>query len=252
MIYGMYLSTAGAKAQSNRLDVVANNIANVDTTGFRRQFSIARARLDHLSERGYAGPFAADDPRNMGGGVDLARTVSDSVTSGPLKPSSSPFHMAISGPGYFRVEQDHQKFLTRNGSFSMRADGTLLTGNGKGTLLSTDGAEIRIDPSFPFEVTDDNRVTQSGHSVATIAVVNPKRVDSLEARGEGLYAYDGFDEPSVGKVNQGYLEGSNIEPVNEMTDLIETARAFELNIQMVQLQSDSVSQLVGQVPTPVT
>ena len=250
MIYGMYLSTAGAKAQSVRQDVIANNVANVDTTGFRRQFSIARARLDHQSEQGLAGPFASDDPRNMGGGVNLAKTCNDLATNGPLKPSNSQFHMAISGQGFFRVEQDRQNYLTRNGAFTMSSNGTLLTDDGRGKILSTDGGEIRLDPTIPFDVTGENQIMQEGRKVATIAIVNPKRIESLEPHGSSLYTYDGFDSPSKAKINQRFLEGSNVEPVNEMTDLIETARAFELNIQMVQLQNDTLSQLLSQVPAP--
>ncbi|MBX9655920.1 flagellar hook-basal body protein [bacterium] len=250
MIYGLYLSTAGARAQSLRQDVIANNIANVDTTGFRRQFAIARERLDQQSENGKAPPVEGNDPRNMGGGVNLAKTCNDVSTLGPVKPTDSQFHMAISGPGFFRIEQDRKTYLTRNGAFSMASDGTLLTDDGRGKLLGIDGGPVKIDPTLPFDVTGENKVMQEGRHVGTIAVVNPRQLDSLEPHGESLFTYNGFDKPSDSKIMQRFLEGSNVEPVNEMTDLIETARAFELNIQMVQLQNDTLSQLVGQVPSP--
>jgi flagellar basal body rod protein FlgG len=251
MLYGLYLSTAGAKAQSYKQDVVANNIANLDATGFRRQFAAARARLDRQGELGQSGPMSADDPRRIGGGVHLFRTYNDLETQGTLKPSSSPSHLAIAGEGFFRVQRDGRNYLSRDGAFTFGADGSLRTNDGQGVLLSKDGAPFRLDPNIPFEVSADNQLSQNGRPMGQVAVVLPTNPESLERRGENLFSYDGRDEVAVGKVKQGFLEGSNVDPVREMTDLIETARAFEINVQMIQLQSDGLSRLIESVPRPV-
>jgi flagellar basal-body rod protein FlgF/flagellar basal-body rod protein FlgG len=251
MLYGLYLSTAGAKAQSYKQDVVANNIANVDATGFRRQFASARQRLDRLGELGQGGPISASDPRRIGGGVHLYRTYNDLDTPGAIKPSSSPAHMAISGEGFFRISRGSESFLTRDGAFSFGSDGSLRTADGEGVLMSTDGVPFRLDPNFPFEVTPDNQISQNGRPIGTIAVVRPTNVDSVEREGENLLRYDGRHQPTDSLVKQGFLEGSNVDPVREMTDLIEIARAFEINVQMIQLQSDGLSRLIDTLPRPV-
>ncbi|MBY0586075.1 flagellar hook-basal body protein [bacterium] len=251
MLYGLYLSTAGAKAQSNRQDVVANNIANVDATGFRRQFVTARQRLDRKGEIGQAGPIAENDPRRIGGGVHLFRTYNDLDTQGVIKPSSSRAHMAIEGEGFFRIQKGNTNYLSRDGAFSFGPDGSLRTADGEGVLLSTDGAPFRVDANYPFEVSPDNQIIQNGRPVGTIALVQPTNLASVERQGDNLLGYDGRDQPAPGNVKQGFLEGSNVDPVHEMVDMIETARAFEINIQMIQLQSDGLSRLIDQLPRPV-
>jgi flagellar basal body rod protein FlgG len=250
MLYGLYLSTAGAKAQSHRQDVVANNIANVDATGFRRQFAAARQRLDRMGELGQAGPVAANDPRQIGGGVHLFRTYNDLDTQGVIKPSSSRAHMAIQGEGFFRIQKGNNTFLSRDGAFSFGPDGSLRTSDGEGILLSREGSPFRLDANYPFEISPDNQIVQNGRPIGTIALVNPSNPDSIERQGENLFRYDGRDQAAAGTIKQGFLEGSNVDPVHEMVDLIETARAFEINVQMIQLQSDGLSRLIDQLPRP--
>ena len=250
MIYGMYLSTSGAKAQSHRQDVIANNIANADTAGFRRLFATARQRLDRQGEQGTQGPLAMDDPRRIGGGVHLYKTYTDLDTQGNVKPSSSPSHMAIVGDGFFRVRMGQESLLTRHGGFTFSPDGTLTTSDGKAEVLSTEGSPIRLDPNQPFEVTSDNTLVQNGRAVAKIAVVAPRDPDSIEHAGDSLLRYDGKDQPAPGIAKQFFLEGSNVDPVHEMVDLIEAARGFDINVQMVQLQNDTLRTLIDQVPRP--
>ena len=250
MIYGLYLSTAGAQAQSRRQDVVANNIANVDTTGFRRQFLAARRRLDHLGELGAAAPSEPADPRRIGGGVVAAPTYDDLHTQGPMKPSSSPTHLAVAGDGFFRIRRGGEVFLTRNGAFSLDAKGRLTTSDGRGLVLSTKGDPIQVDPNKPLHVSNDGKVVQDNRSLGEIAVVLPANERSVERRGDSLLSYDGRNRAASGRVKQYFLEGSNVEPILEMVDLIGAARAFETNVSMIQLQSDTLGQLIDRVGRP--
>lgn len=248
MIYGMYLSTAGAKAASYRQDVIANNIANADTNGFRRMFATARERLDRLGEQGAGAPIRPDDPRQIGGGVHLYRTYTDYDTQGVIKPSSAPSHFAIAGNGFFRIQVGRDNFLSRNGAFTFGPDGSLMTSDLRGQVLSTAGSAIKLDPTRPFDVTAENTIVQDGRTVAEIALVEPRNPESLEHAGDSRLTYDGQDRPADGSLKQFFLEGSNVEPVHEMVDLIETARGFEINVQMLQLQNDTLKTLIQQVP----
>ncbi len=204
MLYGLYLSTAGAKAQSYKQDVVANNIANVDATGFRRQFASARQRLDRIGEMGQGGPLSESDPRRIGGGVHLYRTYNDLDTQGAIKPSSSPAHMAIAGEGFFRIRRGNDTYLSRDGAFSFGNDGLLRTSDGEGVLMSKDGVPFRLDPNLPFEVTPDNQISQNGRPIGTIAIVRPTNIASVERTGENLLRYDGRDQPTDSLVKQGF------------------------------------------------
>lgn len=250
MIYGLYLSTAGAKAQSQRQDAIANNIANVDTTGFRRQFLTARARLDRASELGAPPPTRADDPREIGGGVHAFRTIDDLRTQGSMKPSSSPTHLAIAGEGFFRVRQGRETLLTRNGAFTLDAKGRLVTNDGRSLVLSKKSEPIVVNPNQPFDVSADGKVFQDNQSLGEISVVRPANENSLERRGASLFGYDGRDRKATGNVQQYFLEGSNVDPINEMVEMIASARAFETNINMIQLQSDTLGQLINRVAAP--
>ncbi|MFO0948680.1 MAG: flagellar hook basal-body protein [Planctomycetota bacterium] len=247
MIYGMYLSTAGAKAQSLRQDVIANNLANTDTTGFKRQFAILQARNDHGSEFGAPPPFLANDPRNIQGGVHLVDTPGDLQTQGNVKATGRQYDFLVNGDGYFQINRGGRTFLTRSGAFAVDSRGVLVSADGQGQVMSTNGGPIRIDPAEPIGVDDVGRIFQNNNQVGQIALRSPTNPNDMARQGDGLYAYDGPLRPSTGTIRQNMLEGSNVAPITEMVDMIETARAFDMNIQMIQLQNDGLANLLQTV-----
>lgn len=248
MLYGLYMSTAGAKAQSQRQDVIANNVANADTTGFKRQFAIIQARNDHLSEFGFPPPRVPSDPRQMDGGVRMLQTAGDQTTQGVAKPSSRQLDLMVHGEGYFQVQRNNETFLTRSGSFTVNSLGQLSRADGEGIVLSANSAPILIDPNIPVAVDADGTVFQNGNQVGQVGLVMPESQEQLRRQGDGLYSNFGVTRAANGLIRQNMLEGSNVNAVTEMTELIETARAFDINIQMVQLQSDGLANLLQTVP----
>jgi flagellar basal body rod protein FlgG len=167
-----------------------------------------------------------------------------------IKPSGSPSHLAIAGEGFFQIKKGQGVYLTRDGAFTFGSDGVLRTNDGTGEVLSAVGEPIKLDPNAPFDVSASNMIAQNGRNIAKVGIVFPSNPGSLKRMGENLLAYDGQDKPGRGQIKQYFLEGSNVDPVREMTDLIEAARGFELNIQMVQLQNDTLGRLVTQVARP--
>lgn len=259
MIYGFYLSTAGAMAQNYRLNVIANNIANVDTGGFRKQFAPLQARPDHLSEYGYGPAVLPDDPRRMDGGVHLYDAPSDMDTQGAYQTTYRQLDMAIDGPGFFEIKREDGTFLTRDGAMTCDERGFLIPASGKGQFVGTGGEPIRIDPNNvdSLAIMEDGRIFQNQAAdgeapvfvpLGQLAISTPPQGAAMRRVGDNLFEYGGESEPATGKIRQGLLEGSNVEPINQMTGMIETQRAFQLNINMIQLQADTLATLIQQVP----
>src|SRR5690606_13828713 len=132
MPYGLYISAEGAMAQSRRMDVLSNNLANADSPGFKRDVAMFRARFAEAIERGQQQPGtgAIDD---IGGGVLIEATITD-FSPGPLKSTGIDSDFAVDGPGFFVVRKDGHDFLTRAGNFLIHNDGSLVTPEGHEVL----------------------------------------------------------------------------------------------------------------------
>jgi flagellar basal-body rod protein FlgF/flagellar basal-body rod protein FlgG len=247
MFYGIYLSADGAHTQAKRLEVIAHNLANVDTPGFRRQLAILQSRpseavAQSLSEPGSGG---LDD---LAGGVRISHTAID-TTAGKVKPTGVPTDFAIAGEGYFAVQRDGQVFLTRAGNFSINPAGQLVAqlAGGEYPVLSQAGQPIVIDPTLgPWELTPSGAIRQ-GAMIQPLALLRPAEGAQLIPHGENLYWVEGPLEPipePARRVRAGYLEQSAVQPTTEMVELIEASRAIEANLNMLQLQDTTLAALV--------
>ena len=247
MIYGLYLSTAGAKAESWRHDIIANNVANSNTTGFRQQFALVRQRLAHEIEHGGAAPTLPGDPQHIGGGLHMFESPNDLQTQGTMKYTGRNLDLAVQGEGFFEVRGDQGEFLTRNGSFAVDAQGNVTTADGSAQLLAS-GGPLKVDPNVPLEISNDGQVFQNGVGLGRIGISVPQDEYTLQPRGNSLFSYVGALRPAGGSIAQNYLEGSNVEPIEQMVDLIDASRAFQININMIQLQDQGLSTLLQTVP----
>ena len=115
MPYGMYLSTEGAIAQAKRLEVISNNLANVQTVGFKRDLALFQARLAEATERGQDQP-GSGSINDLGGGISVKATATD-YRPGPVRKTDLPTDVAIDGPGFFLVRRGDTNYLTRAGNF---------------------------------------------------------------------------------------------------------------------------------------
>ena len=147
MPYGLYISAEGAQVQSRRLDVIANNIANVDTVGFKRDLAVMQSRNAEAVERGLVSPAGTDPWRGLndvGGGVQFRQTVTD-FSSGPLKKTGNPSDVALQGDGFFVVRKGQDRLLTRAGNFRLTAAGDLVTQQGY-PVLGEGNTPIALEP----------------------------------------------------------------------------------------------------------
>jgi flagellar basal-body rod protein FlgF len=247
MPYGLYISAEGAQVQTRRLDVIANNIANVDTVGFKRDLAVMQSRYSEAVERGLASPGAAVQS-DIGGGVQFRQTVTD-FSPGPIRKTGNPTDVALQGDGFFVVRKGQDKLLTRAGNFRVKATGELVTQQGY-PVLSEDGAPITISPTGgPWYIDSSGNINQAG-TRQPLQIAKPASLGDLSKAGENLFRPLG----SVRRVAENdrvvaaeYLEMSSVEPTTEMTTMIETSRLIEANINVMKAHNEMLSNLIDRV-----
>ena len=257
----LYTAATGMQALETKLDVIANNLANVNTTGFKR----GRANFEDLFYRHQVMPGAEDDGggrtatgTSVGSGARVTSIQTD-FKQGAYQQTNNALDVAIEGPGFFKVRDANGDTLyTRAGNFSVNADGNLVLGSASmGRMLEPnitipEGArDISIQPDGRVLVrqSGDTSSSEIGR-IELAAFINP---EGLLKKGENLFEQTDASgdptsgnpkDPGLGSLQQNALEASNVEPVQELIDLITTQRSFELNSQAVQA-GDQILQLVA-------
>lgn len=244
MPYGLYLSASGAEAQSRRMEIIANNIANVDTPGFKSEMAVMRARYaqDILDGNALAGDGSLP---NMGGGVWLENTVTN-FAPGPLKSTGSPTDMAIDGDAFFVVQRDGEKYLTRAGNFTFNEQGQLVTSQGY-PVLSENGGPIAVNRDYPWRLEQGGVIAQEGLGRVPLMLRKPASLGDLAHAGENFFlplARTKAVPAEERRVQNGFLEMSNANPTTAMLDMIQTSRAFEANINLIQNQDNMTGTLL--------
>jgi flagellar basal-body rod protein FlgF/flagellar basal-body rod protein FlgG len=248
MPYGLYISAEGANAQSIRLDTISNNLANVDTVGFKRELAMLQARPAEAVSRGMVMP-GRGGLEDIGGGIEVRGTATD-FSEGPMKNTKAPNNVAIQGEGFFEVKKGDQVFLTRAGNFQLTARGELVTPQGYSVLNDSGGPVVLNPEEKTFEISDLGEVLQRGTSPQKLALVKPENLSGLVKQGENLFRSLAETQPipdSQRRVASGFLEASAVKPTLEMTAMIEASRVFEANINMIKTQDQMLGSLISQV-----
>lgn len=263
MVKGLYTAYTGMVEEMRRLDVIANNMANSDTTGYKKEGTVNQAfdtqlafKIKDTSEIYYARGIG-----DVNMGVKVGETYTD-YSQGAYEVTDLSTDLALDGNGFFAIEfrskagETSIKY-TRDGDFTVNTEGYLVTTDGD-YVLNYDGATnsrtgqasyVRINPNLPFSVDEQGFITQDGQIVARVGVVDFADYNYLEKYGENLYnlVNGGTIQASTAKVNQGVLEASNVNIVNEMVDLITITRAYEANQKIIQTIDSTLDKAVNQV-----
>ena len=208
------------------LDTVANNIANAGTTGYRAERVLFTEFVRDLGPQEDSVSLAHSGARF----IDLSQ--------GTLVQSGSPLDVAIEGNGFFQVEGGDTPFLTRNGAFTLSPDGELVTSSGRRVFDESGGPIAVPQGTGPITIAGDGTISADGNQIARLGIVDVAP-DSLERRGDNLFEAVGESPvPSeAGRVVQGFLENSNVNPISEIARLIEVQRAYE-TIQRLDQDND--------------
>lgn len=211
MIKGIFLTGNSLESKFKSIDVVANNIANINTIGFKRQV-----------------PFSEILKENGGRQI---KQVTD-FSQGEVTRTANPLDLAISGDGFFTLKTDDGVQLTRNGKFKLDDDGFLI--NEQGYKVLGKKGEINI---FEFQLDKDSQITVSqdglikvGETEIDSLLISKRDKDTTLDRAEGLNFYNEENvdaDPTSYKISQGYLEESNVNPIIEMEQMIQKNKEYE-------------------------
>jgi flagellar basal-body rod protein FlgG len=241
LLEGMYSAAAGMAAQQQRIDALANDMANVNTSGYKR---VRLAFRDLLYTE--TGPGAARGVRSGSGAA--ASEIGRTMAQGTLRTTDRPLDVALEGPGYIEVRDDAgRRLLTRDGSLQRRADGRLMTSTGAFTGVTVprdiDDNDITIEPS--------GRVTSRDRVFGQLRLVDVPAPEGLMAQGDNLFlptAASGQARAAGNQVavRQSLLEGSNVEMTDTMTDLLDAQRSFQMASKAITTQ-DRLMEIANQV-----
>ncbi|MCF8707427.1 flagellar basal-body rod protein FlgG [Rhizorhapis sp. SPR117] len=255
----LQVARTGLDAQNTKMQVIANNLANVNTTGFKKD----RANFETLAYQQMIAAGTQSDSENqyavglsLGSGVQMAGTARID-TQGSMTTTGNGLDMAIEGSGYFQISMpDGSTGYTRAGNFNLSSEGVIVTGDGlpvQPQIQVPEGATsltIGSDGTISATLAGQAEPTQLGQ-IETARFVNSA---GLQALGNNLYAETAASgQPQVGAagidgrgaIRQGALEGSNVNVVEELVDMIETQRAYEVNSKMISA-TDEMLKYVNQ------
>ena len=249
MIYGLYLSATGVLANTYRQDVIANNIANSETIGFKRDLALLQDRANPGQENMAAGASMDQAMQNMPGGMLATPTLVD-TSQGDFQPTGNPLDVAIQGDGYFAVNANGQMRLTRNGQFVMDSQGRLALFDGNGPdVLDSKQAPIFLQPGIPVTISDDGTVSQNGNVVAKLGVFNVPDPADLKKEGNTLMSVQQRAPvlTATPTLRDQFLERSNVDPATELTSLMDSQRQLEANANMIRTQDETLDKLISDV-----
>jgi flagellar basal-body rod protein FlgF len=227
-----YIALSRQMTLRRELDIVANNIANADTTGFKVEQLLVGAEIGERA-RNHAIRPSASFVLDNGVGRDFGQ--------GALEQTGRDLDFGIEGEGaFFTVQDGDGEAYTRDGAFSIDAEGRLVTQGGAAVL--GDGGEIILDATLgPVSVGPDGTITQGIQQVGRLTLARFETLSVLSKDGDGLYRNRSNAQPieaTGAQVRQGMLEGSNVNPLIEITNLIEISRAYERASKMVEQTND--------------
>lgn len=247
MLYGLYISAAGVMTSSYKQDVIANNIANSESAGFKRDVATFKERLTEAAVRGQPG-LSNKMLEALGGGILVAPTVVD-IRQGEMEPTGNAMDVAIEGNGYFAVTDKGQSRLTRNGQFAVDRKGRLILSNGEGQpVLDPKGKPIKLLPNMAAAIARDGTITQGGITTGRIGLFDVADPSQLSKRGGTLLAHEGQTlRPGAGSLRSEFIERANVDPATELAELMETQRQLEANANMIRYQDQTLGRLVNEV-----
>ena len=253
MIKGLYTSALGMTTMMRKMHVTADNIANANTTAFKKDKVATRSFTEELLKR-------LDDPGDkpyhdvpvgrISQGVFIDDIYTD-FTSGGFRKTAAPLDLAIAGNGFFCVSfadraGQSAEMYTRDGSFTLGGDGLLLTKDGN-PVLGRNGM-IRIPPGH-ITIGEDGGIFSNDEYIDTLKMTGFADKHELRKRENNLFEATNraMQTDFDGVIHAGFLENSNVSPVYEMTDMITTSRAFEANQRMITIHDAILNRMVNEI-----
>ena len=249
----IYMAATGALAYERQLQLLSNNLANVNTAGFKKDWG--RFREFSLTAAGDRGNLPLRSGWSQAPEYWMEYSTYTDFSAGALRKTGRPFDLALSGNGFFCVRTPDGVMYTRRGDFTVNSDELLVTQEGFPVLGKS--GEIRIDLAKPsgdmseFSISEDGTVTVDGSEVDRLRIVDFTQSHALEKAGHNYYralkprALEELDEDLM--VSQGFLELSNVDTIRMMTEMIEVLRGYESYQKIMRSVDDMNAKLINDV-----
>jgi flagellar basal-body rod protein FlgF len=276
MLRGIYTGAAGMIAQEARMDVVANNLANTDKTGFKRDSTMFKAFpemiIRRLSDDGLGiVPCGSYDTMPIVGKLGTGVEVNEVYTQfeqGSLQRTENNFDLALEGRGFFTVLTERGERYSRNGSFTLNKEGYLVNHNGymvmgengpiklqQNNFMINERGEVIVNSAMSLEPRDVVGMSNNDWSAPTVIdrlkLVDFENIREIKKEGDSLFTETESSGPPIPvgelKVIQGFLEKSNVNVVREMVDMIEVHRSYEANQKTVSTHDQTLGKLINEV-----
>jgi flagellar basal-body rod protein FlgF len=244
---GIYMSAAGAMAYEKRMQVISNNLANINTSGFKKDkghFKIIDSP-DSIKEDLDKKSISKENQQPP---LWLQFETKTDFSAGSLKHTGNPLDLALDGDGFFCIKTEQETQYTRNGNFSLDQDGTLVTMDGLPVL--GEGGPITIEGNA-FSVDKKGNISVDGNLVDQIKIVGFEKQDALKKEGNSMFAI--FDKNAIGSrventaVSQGFIELSNVNAVRMMTEMIEVLRGYESYQKAIKTADEANAKAINDV-----
>jgi flagellar basal-body rod protein FlgG len=257
LVRGLYTAASGALVAQSQADVIANNLANVNTSGFKRTLLQVQSAPEMGLYRLQNDP-SSDNPRGNPsnayvGALGMGAQVMDTPTvfeQGALSKTGNPLDLALQGNGFFSIQTPQGVRYTRDGQFSEDPAGRLVTMDGN-LVLGTNGQPVQLQTSGGAVQIDRNgQITQNGQLVGTLRLVQFSNLAQVRPEGDNHFvatAAAGAAPATAATVHQGFLETSNASVVRSMVDLITAQRWYEANTKVIQTQDQANSWAISNV-----
>ncbi|RJQ84832.1 MAG: flagellar basal-body rod protein FlgF [Desulfobacteraceae bacterium] len=240
----IYQAAAGALLQQMRLDMLTNNLANINTTGYKADVPVFQILDDQSAP-------AAEAPAIPGGLSPYAASMyaRTNFAPGPLARTGNPLDVAVAGRGFFEIQAPEGSRFSRKGNFTVNEQGVLATT--EGWPVMGQGGEISIDGSR-IEINDNGDVYVDGEAVDTLRIVDFAEPGQLRKTGQTYFVPEEGTEGEIleegaAQIVQGFLESSNVDAIRTMTELIETLRVFESYQRIIRTADEATSKTVNEV-----
>lgn len=256
MIRGLYSSTAGMDVQQARVESISNNLANAATPGYKKE-TVRTGSFPELLLVQHGGPDSKKEPVSRPktiGAINngaLVADVSVNYDQGLIQETGNFSDILIKGPGFFAVsapspEDPARVCYTRNGAFKVDPEGYLVTSSGYRVL--GEAGEIQSG-SEEFNISPDGTIESKGNVLDRLRLVEFDDLAGLRKEADGIFVdlQSEARPAAVTAVSQGYLEKSNVNVVDEMADLIATARTYEVNQKLIQAHDELLAKAANQV-----
>lgn len=214
------------------MQVVANNIANAATTGYRQEGLIFAEHIARMDD----GPSLS---------MATANVRNTSMIQGAITQTEGTLDFAVEGDGFFLIETPAGERLTRAGSFAVSAEGDMVTNDGY-RVLDAGGAPVFIPPDASnLNVSPDGTVSHDGRPLAQIGLVQPvDRIGLIREDGVMFRSETGYEPAQNGRILQGFLEGANVDPIGQMARMIEIQRAYEMGQSFLDSEDKRIRSAV--------